>query len=269
MQQILTLLGRHGAAVVFVIAFLEQIGAPTPAIPVFIVAGAWSARDASSFLWLLSLIVAGSMIADTIWFFLGRKQGYRILGLLCRISLSPDSCVRKTEDFFERWGFRSLLFAKFVPGFSLIAPPLAGALPGASYARFFFYDVIGALTWGVSSLTVGVVFRGAINPILEGLGELGDWALIVIGGLLALYLSWKWIERHRFIRKLRLARITVDDLRQRMHGGEPPVVLDVRSESAQKREPHRIPGALLVQPEMFDEVLADVATHREIILYCT
>ena len=269
MNEILSLLERFGPAIVLVAAFLEQIGAPVPAIPVLIVAGAVAATHQQPLVPLLGLAFAGALIADTIWFLLGRRFGFRALGFLCRISLSPDSCVRQTESFFERWGLTSLMFAKFIPGFSIIAPPLAGSLPRASYWKFLLFDGIGALIWAGSSLLVGVIFHDAIDRILDALASLGGWALLFLTSALALFIVWKWWERRRFYQFLRTARISVSELRQRMESGEPVMILDVRTHSQQKRDPRRIPSALSINAEEMDEALPGIDRAGEIVLYCT
>ena len=269
MSEILALLARHGAAVVFVFAFLEQIGAPVPAIPVLIVAGAVAAAEGSSIAWLVFLAVAGALIADSIWFLLGRRYGSRVLGLLCRISLSPDTCVRQTETFFDRWGFPSLLFAKFVPGFSVVAPPLAGALPGATYGRFLLWDSAGALIWSGISIGVGILFHDAIEQVLQALADLGGPALLLLGIGLAAFIALKWWERRRLFRTLRMARISAMELHERMDAGAPLVVLDVRNAVAQRADPARIPGALMLSAEEIEERLAHLESDREIVLDCT
>lgn len=269
MQQILLLLGRHGAGVVFVIAFLEQIGAPVPAIPVIIVAGGVSAAAGHSILWLFSLAMAGALIADSLWYFLGRRYGYRVLGFLCRVSLSPDSCVRRTETFFTKWGFQSLLVAKFIPGFSIVAPPMAGTIRSSGYLRFILWDAAGAAIWAGSSLAVGVIFRHAIDRTLNALAELGTQALLLIFLLLALFVLFKWWERRRFFQFLRMARITPEALRERMATGPALVILDVRSAAAQAAEPGRVPGALMLDPDDLESRLEAIPRHEEIVLYCT
>src|SRR5689334_19342397 len=138
---------------------------------------------------MIAALVA-SLVADWIWFLLGRFYGYRILRTLCRISLSPDSCVRDTEANFERWGMKSLLVAKFIPGFSTVAPPLAGAT-GHSTIQFLFYDAIGALLWAGASVAAGRVFHHAIDQILSRIEALGGWAGVLIGGAVALWILVK------------------------------------------------------------------------------
>lgn len=269
MNEILDLLTRHGRSIVFVIAFLEQIGAPVPAIPVLVVAGALAANAGEGILPLLALAVAGALLADLIWFFLGRRYGYRVLGVLCRISLSPDSCVRQTDAFFEQWGFLSLVVAKFIPGFSIVAPPLAGALPRATVARFVLYDGIGAIVWAGISLAAGVVFREAIERVLEALTDLGGWAGVLLAAAFLLFVLFKWWERRRLYRTLRMARISVGELRERMSGDVPLVILDVRSGTAQTADPRRIPGALVLLAEELEQRLGTIDNHAEIVLYCT
>lgn len=268
MSEILSLLTRHGAAVVFAVAFLEQIGAPVTAIPVIIVAGAVAATTGGSFGYLLGLAVAGALIADLIWFFIGRRYGARVLGLLCRISLSPDSCVRQTESFFDRWGLQSLVFSKFVPGFSLIAPPVAGAMR-TRFASFLLYDTIGALVWAGASLVLGYLFRNAIDRVLDALERLGGWALVLLASAVVLFVAWRWHQRRRFLKSLRLARISVDELRARMREDETLVIVDVRTETAQSLVPARIPGARTASSDTIEEALRDVDRGREIVLYCT
>src|SRR3982751_1334289 len=158
MVRLFDLVIRHGIPLVFFNVMLEQLGVPLPAVPTLIVAGALSRMGRISSTNVLIASVVASLIADWIWFMLGRRYGYRILKTLCRISLSPDSCVRDTEARFERWGLKSLLFAKFVPGFSTVAPPLAGAGKRSTLA-FLIYDAIGALLWAGSGVALGRAFH--------------------------------------------------------------------------------------------------------------
>src|SRR5262252_4919005 len=218
----------YGLPLVFVIVLLEQLGAPIPAIPVLVVAGALSMdRDFSAWQVLLVAIVA-SLIADGVWFLLGRSQGHRILKTLCRISLSPDSCVRQTESVFERWGMPSLLVAKFIPGFSTVAPPMAGATK-AGVDEFLLYDTGGALLWAGAGVAAGMIFHRAIDRALSSLASFGSAAFVVLGAGLVAFVAVKWWQRRRFYKVLRMARISVDDLHTLIDEGLNPVVLDVRT----------------------------------------
>lgn len=269
MDEITALLTRYGPLVVLAVSFLEQVGAPVPAIPVLMVAAALSISDVPSFFQLLALSVAGALAGDLLWYSLGSRYGYRVLAVLCRISLSPDSCVRNTETFFERWGLISLTFAKFIPGYSIVAPPLAGASHRTTFGRFLFFDLIGATLWAATALLLGVTFGGAIGKTLSELEELGGWALLLIGAALALFILVKWWQRRRFYRELRMARISPAELRDRLTRNHTTVILDARSPSEQRRDPRTIPGALLLDPDAPDAVLKGIASESEIVLYCT
>src|SRR3954466_3493672 len=219
---------QYGIPLIFINVLLEQLGAPVPAVPALIVAGALSRDGKMSSTNILLAALAASLIADYMWFLLGRRYGYRILRTLCRISLSPDSCVRETEANFERWGMKSLLFAKFIPGFSTVAPPLAGAMK-ASTLEFLIYDAIGAFLWAGAAVAGGRAFHHAIEKLLQRLEDLGWWSVVFVASLIALIVLMKWWQRRNFYRKLRVARVTVDDLKAMLDRGESPIVLDVRT----------------------------------------
>lgn len=266
MDEILTRLARHGLWIVFGNVFLEQIGAPIPALPTLIVAGALAADGRIGLVPLLAAAMSASILADTIWYLIGRWQGHRVLRLVCKVSLSPDSCVRRTEDLFERRGMLSLVFAKFIPGYNTVAPPLAGAM-GTSLPTFLLWGGLGGLLWIVFALTLGWVFHGAVDRALAWLSTLGLWAAIVVGAALALLIGFKAWERRRLRRLLALARITVDELRDRIDSGEAPVIVDVRTRRAHGAG--HIPGALRMALEEMDEKLSDLPRDREVVLYCT
>ena len=268
MKTLVSLLLAHGTSLVFVNVLLEQLGLPVPAVPTLVVAGALAADGHLSFAMLLLAAFVPTVAADSLWFLLGRRYGQRILKALCRVSLSPDTCVRQTEGVFEKYGLASLLFAKFVPGYSTVAPPLAGAA-GTPYPRFLLFTSGGTLLWAGSGLLLGLVFHGAVDRVLAFLSSLGGWAFVVLAGGLLLYIAFKWHQRRRFYRFLRMARIRVHDLRNLMDAGEAPVVVDVRSRAARQRDPRRIPGARTIDLEDLDAQIALLPADREIVLYCT
>ena len=259
---------RYGVSLVFVNVFAEQLGAPIPAVPALVIAGALTRSGRMSSTHVLIAAVIASLIADFIWYELGRRYGYRILRLLCRISLSPDSCVRDTEARFERWGLKSLLIAKFIPGFSTVAPPLAGAAR-QSRIRFLIYDGIGALLWAGSAVALGRLFFRAIDRVLIALENLGYWAVVVVACVLAIVIVMKWMQRTQFLKQLRLARIAPTELKTLIDSGATPVVLDVRTQSALKRDPRRIPTAIVAQADEIERHLRDFTSDTEIVLYCT
>ena len=268
MEQLTALLVQYGLFVVFANVFLEQAGAPVPAVPTLMVAGALAVGGGPSLTAIIGVAVVGSLLGDIIWYVAGRIYGMRVLQLLCRISISPDSCVRETETRFIRWGPVSLVIAKFVPGFSTVAPPLAGALR-VKCGRFLFYSGLGAALWAGLAAVAGALFYRQIDWLLGKLGEMGIYALIVVGIALALFVAVKWRERRRFFKALRMARISVDDLYRLMQEGADPVVVDVRSPTARELDPRRVPGAIPIDVHNLDAALARVPPDRDIIVYCT
>ncbi|HEX4965477.1 MAG TPA: VTT domain-containing protein [Thermoanaerobaculia bacterium] len=268
MESLIADLVRYGLLVVFANVFLEQIGAPIPALPTLIVAGALAAQGRMSLPALLGMALVAALLADTVWFLLGRWQGHRVLKTLCRLSLSPDSCVRGTEDMFERAGMPSLLYAKFIPGYSTVAPPLAGAT-GRSLGAFLLWDGFGTLLWIGSGVLLGGIFHRAIDKVLLYLETLGFWALVVLGVGLLLVIAVKWWQRKRVARLLHLARISVPELKRLLDAGEAPAIVDVRNRSSHLHDPRRIPGALRMTFDEIDEKLAELPRDREVVLYCT
>lgn len=268
MEHLTEFIVQYGLPLIFVLVLIEQLGVPIPALPVLVVAGALSVGHDLSAWAVIGVSVGGAAIADTLWYLLGRRRGRRILETLCRVSLSPDSCVRQTESLFERWGVPALVVAKFVPGFSTVAPPLAGTT-GVGLVRFLFYDLAGSALWAGAAVLGGVVFHRAVDRLLALFESFGSTALELLLGGLALVVLVKWYERRRFYRSLRMARISVDELRRAREEGRDPLVIDVRSVAARGSDPWRIAGALALDPEALDVGLAELAREREIILYCT
>jgi membrane protein DedA with SNARE-associated domain len=182
----------------------------------------------------------GSLLADVIWFYLGRHYGNRVLKLICRISLERDSCVRRTQDIFTRYGMRGVIAAKFIPGLSTLAPPMAGS-SGIGVARFFFFDGLGSLLYVACFVLGGVLFSHQLEQVLSALANLGHGALALVIALVALYIGYKYFQRRRLLIELRMARITVDELHRKLEAGENPFILDLRPSSELEQEPLLIP----------------------------
>jgi membrane protein DedA with SNARE-associated domain len=268
MEHLTALLVQYGLLLVFANVFLEQAGAPVPAVPTMLVAGALAVGGGPSVLMIVIVAVTGSMLGDLLWYIAGRVYGMRVLQLLCRISISPDSCVRQTETRFMQWGAPSLVFAKFIPGFSTVAPPLAGALR-IKLGPFLGYSAIGAALWSGLAAGAGMLFYRQIDWVLAKLGQMGIYALVLIAIALALFIAMKWRERRRFFKVLRMARVSVDELYKMMEEGHAPVVVDVRSASAREIDPRRVPGSIPVDIRNLDAHLAQLPPDRDIIVYCT
>jgi membrane protein DedA with SNARE-associated domain len=267
-NRLVALIVHHGTPLIWLNVFVEQLGIPIPAVPTLVIAGALSRDGKMSSTLVIAGSVIATVIADSIWFFLGRRLGNRVLSTLCRISLSPDSCVRDTEARFDRWGMPSLLFAKFVPGFSTIAPPLAGATSHGTL-EFLLYDTAGAFLWAAAAVAGGRIFHHAIDRVLAALENLGYWSVILVASLLVIVVLVKWWQRYLFLRKLRLARITPQQLLELIEAKRDPIIIDVRSEAARRRDPRHIPRALLIPSEQIQQNLTDVPRNQDVILYCT
>ena len=256
-----------GLSVVFLNVLLEQLGAPVPAIPTLIVAGALAADGRLPGAALCALAVSACLIGDSAWYLAGRVYGARVMKLLCQVSLTPDICVSQTQTSFERWGAKALVVAKFVPGLSMIAPPLAGATR-MRYLRFAGFSVLGSSLWVGTALLVGVLLKPQILPLLPRLAGVGGAGLAILLVLLGAYVGFKWWERRRFYAALEMARISVDELHAQMSGAAAPVIVDVRSPTAQGLELRRIPGALHVPMHEVERHMGELSRDREIILYC-
>jgi membrane protein DedA with SNARE-associated domain len=268
MQQLAAYVSKYGLSLIFANVLFEQLGLPIPAIPVLVVAGALAVERDLSVPRVLLVALLASLIADALWYALGKRHGFRILKTLCRVSLSPDGCVRQTTSIFEKWGLPSLVVAKFVPGFSTVAPPLAGAI-NARFVPFLLYDGAGALVWAGTGVAAGMAFHRAIDRGLQFLTGIGSGALVLLGVALALFIALKWWQRRRFYKMLRMARISPEELHRLMDEGHDPVILDVRTAGAHLADPRRIPGAKLLELPDIPEKLAGLPHDREIILYCT
>lgn len=261
-------LAEHKESLLFWTVLLEQIGLPIPAIPLLVAAGALVGQGKMSLAAALLLPVAASLPPDIIWYWLGRVRGGRVLGWLCRISLEPDSCVRKTENLFFLHGTRALLVAKFVPGLSTVAPPMAGIF-GMGLTRFLTYDLAGALIWAGLCVGAGHLFSDQLEMLIASLGDVGSRAVpIILLGLLA-YVGYKFIQRRRFLGQLRMAKMSVEELKARLDAGEPLAVIDVRHAREVQVDPDMIPGAIHIALEDIDRRHHEIPRDREVILYCS
>ena len=256
-----------GLTLIFLNVLLEQLGVPLPAIPTLVLAGALAANGKLPGYAVFAVAVAASLIGDTSWYLAGRAYGVRVMKLLCRISLTPDTCVSQTQATFERWGARALIVAKFIPGLSMIAPPLAGATR-MGFARFALFSAVGATLWIGTALIAGLLLKSQVARLLPRLSGIGGTVVVIVLVLLAGYIAFKWWERRRFYALLDMARIDVDQLYERMQGDTVPVIVDVRSPTARDLERRRIPGALHVPLQEVERHVGGLPRDREIILYC-
>lgn len=268
MQGTTEFLIRHGLPLIFAAVFVEQMGLPLPALPWLLAAGALSAVGEFNLALGLLVTVIACLLADAIWFYLGRFRGNQVLGLLCRISLEPDSCVRRTQNVFTKYGLPGVLVAKFVPGMSTVAPPVAG-MSKVSAGRFLFVDGIGSALYAGCLLGLGFFFNRQIDQILSAAGRIGGSALSLLVCLAVLFIAYKYWQRQRLLHELRMARITASELRQLLEAGQAPLVFDLRSSAAVEEDPVLIQGAVHVRAEEIESRLGELPKDRDIIVYCS
>jgi membrane protein DedA with SNARE-associated domain len=268
MNETLEFVAAHGYALIAFFVFIEQIGLPVPAMPVLMAGGALARAGRIDPLLALGISIVASSVADGLWYELGRRKGGAVLRLLCKISLEPDSCVRKSENGFARWGSGAVVVAKFMPGLNTVAPPMAGIVRMPRHVFHTLNAIGGFLHFGLF-LALGWVFGNQIGEIVEYFSTWGGSVGVVLGLALAAWIAWKWYERHKFLRDHRTARITVDELASRLGAGEQFSIIDLRHAMDFEADPEMIPGALHIPVEHIERRVGEIPRDREIILYCT
>lgn len=230
---------HYGLLAVALAVLLEQLGAPLPSTPVLLLAGVESASREGFAARAFAVATLAALVANGLWFWAGRQLGRRVLSALCVISISPDSCVRQNEASFARRGVLTLVIAKFVPGLSILAPPLAGAL-GMPARRFLGWNLLGSALWAGTAIAVGRVFHEQIDALLHALSRLGGVALALAGVVLLAYLGWR-LWRRAVVRRemLRFERLDPAEVQALLQRGCDVVLVDVRGMPLGSR----IPGA--------------------------
>ncbi len=258
---------EYGLIGVFAVVLVQQLGAPIPATPVLMLAGAHAAADPLYGVYAWGLAILASALGSLPWFWAGQRYGYRVLKLVCRISLSQDSCVRQTENLFQRYGAAALVAAKFVPGLARVGPPLAGTFRFGAGGFLLFYGAGNAL-WAGAGLVAGLVLHDEIGWLIDWLALYSGHALLIVIVAVALYVAWRWLARRRFLESLRATRIGVAELNDMIRRGEAPVVLDVRSRTHRSLDPRMIPGARPVDLEELEAALPQLPSGRDVVVYC-
>jgi len=256
----------HGYALLFLWVLAEQGALPIPSIPLLVAAGALAHLGRMNAAAALACCLAGALTADCVWFYFGRHRGKRVLRFLCRVSLSPDSCVRTTERAFLKYGLKTLLIAKFIPGLNTVAAPLAGD-SGVSLLRFLAVDTLGIVVWSTAYIGVGYIFADQLELALTYIERLGSGLVMLAVGSLAAWILWKFIQRRRFLNQLKVARITPEELRVRIDAGEDLYIVDLRSKL--QSDSSSLPGAIRFSAEELTAQSSRIPRGREIILFCS
>jgi membrane protein DedA with SNARE-associated domain len=267
MNDLIQFVLSYGYWVVGLSVFLEQLGIPLPAVPVLLTVGAFSRTGEFSFAWVLLFAFAGSIVADLIWFQLGRNYGRSVVNLVCRVSMEPDTCMRRAENAFTRFGGWAVTFGKFVPGLNAAAVTMAGMLR-MSLPKFLGYDGVGVILWAGAYAGIGYIFSAQIERVIIFVSRLGNSVLAVAAVLVAAYLGRKYIQRQNFLKTLRTARITPEQLKQKLDDREEVLIVDLRHTLDYEQDGSRIPGALHLLPEEMQTRHREFPRNRDIVLYC-
>jgi membrane protein DedA with SNARE-associated domain/rhodanese-related sulfurtransferase len=262
------LLTQWGVPLVFGAVLLEQGGMPLPAAPLLVVAGALADAGEMRPEFILLAAFAACLVADHAWFLTGRRFGRRLLASICRLSLSPDTCVRKTDDLITRHGPPLLLVAKFIPGVSAVSIPTAAAM-GLSYRRFILYDSLGCLVWCGVYVGAGVIFSREITRLLDAMSWVGGGALGILLTLLVIYVAAKWLHRRRLRRLHRLVRISPHEIVKLLETEPGLVILDARSTLARTEDPRILPRSIFLDERRPSDVLSPDRRDQTIVTFCT
>jgi membrane protein DedA with SNARE-associated domain/rhodanese-related sulfurtransferase len=262
------LLLQHGYLFLFCYVFAVEAGVPVPADPLLLIMGALIGSHLYGFWASLALAATAALIADAMWFELGRTRGRSVLGFICRFSLEPDTCVRKTESLFARRGASALIFAKFVPGMGVVAMSLSGMIR-MRRSRFILFDTTGAFLWALTYLFAGFIFHRQVDAIIVGIGLLGRRAGLVTAVLIGGYLGFKYLQRWRFLREVRINRIAPEALDNMLANGTGVTIVDLRHPAEVEREGAKILGALLIRPGELSARSREIPKDQEVVLYCT
>jgi membrane protein DedA with SNARE-associated domain len=262
------LLGRYSVMILPALVVAEQVGVPLPAVPALLAVGALAAKGHASLPLALGAIVAVALPVDLLWHELGRRRGARVLSSLCRLTLEPDSCVRRTENLFLRHGVRAMLAAKFLPGLTTVMPPLAGVF-GVPRLQFALYEVAGVVLWAGFWAGLGYAFSDAIEVAIVRATALGRALGLLVAVALAAYILFKYVRRSLFLRRLRIARISPENLRQKLETGEEVIILDLRTALDVVATPYAIPGARRITTDALDAHVSDIPLDRDLVVYCS
>ncbi len=264
----MTPFSSHPYVLLFLWILAEQLGLPLPSVPILLAAGAGARAGEISFPLAILLSLTASLVPDTCWYLLGRYKGVRVLNLLCRMSIEPDSCVTRTRLTFQKRGYLSILSARFIPGVGLLTPPLAGVLE-MPYLKFLAFDAMGTSLWATGYLLLGALLQSQINRTLIVLRRVGASFIFTALLIAAIYALYKWVDRVRFLRKMRIARIDPLEVLSRIENGEDFLIVDLRSDPDFRANPVLIPGALRISPLELEKRHLEISRYSEIALYCT
>jgi membrane protein DedA with SNARE-associated domain/rhodanese-related sulfurtransferase len=275
MNAIVQLLVKHGYSVLFASVFARQMCLPVPAILFLIAAGALAGSGRMTLAIALGLAIMACLLADMMWYEAGRRWGDKILHFIYGLALDPDAAARRSKETFLRHGPRTLMLAKFVVGLDAATPPLAG-LSGTSRLSFIAFDTVGAALWSGAYAGLGYVLGKDLDRAAAYAARLGTLSVVVVFAALAMYAGRKLVRWHRFVHEFRMARITPEELKEKLGAGEKIMIVDLhgRRSGARGHRHQSIPGAVCIDPHRLGR--RDSPNQRtpiprdcEVVLYCT
>jgi membrane protein DedA with SNARE-associated domain len=267
MNEVAQFLIERGYVVLFLWVLLAQLGVPIPIVPMLLAGGALAGVGKLNAALVLGIAFFAALLSDQFWYQVGLRRGSRVLPFLCRIALDPESCVRQTKGIYSRYGPRSLLFAKFIPGVATVASPLAGIFH-LHPLRFLLFDGLGTLLWVGILIFLGYRFGNELKDLTLRTSGLGPWVGIIIPVGLGTYAVWKYLHRKRLLQRLAIARVTPEEVKQRLDKGEDLLILDLRHAVEYEAEPQTIAGAIRLSIEELEKNHHKIPRDREIVLFC-
>ncbi|MGY4539533.1 membrane protein DedA with SNARE-associated domain/rhodanese-related sulfurtransferase [Mucilaginibacter sp. UYNi724] len=267
MNTLIELVQAYGLWIIFLITLLQSVGLPLPAFAILIVTAAVTPPHTLNIIALALTAIFGTLTGDIILYFAGKKLGTSVLGKLCRISLSPDSCVKSSGDIFNRYGPPALTVVKFVPGLSTLAPVVAGVY-AMSLSSFIGYSIIAGAIYSIAAVSLGMLFRHEISSLITTLTKFGKFGVVIVIVLFVIYLLAKWLQRYLLIRQFKTDRVTVNDLLDLIQKRANPVIFDARPADQRTRNGF-IPGSISISDNNLIEIANLYSEHEEIIVYCS
>src|SRR6185437_1849173 len=259
---------KYGYSILFLWVLVEQLGAPIPSIPLLLAAGTLTATHQMNVWLVLLAVLLGSLISDSAWYWMGKRYGGAVIKLLCRLSMESNTCVRRTERFFEKRGASALLIAKFIPGLGTVAPPIAGQT-GMKFGLFAMYDGAGVLLWAVTFTLGGRFFGEVLRLHPNAMAWVERFGFVLFVALLLGCFVWRFFRQRAFLRELRMARLEPRELKEMLDRDQPVYIVDLRHPLDYLPDPRTLPGAVLMSPDNLVAHCAEIPRDRDVVLFCT
>ncbi len=259
---------KYGYWILFLWVLIEQLGAPIPSVPILLTAGTLTATHKLSLSLVLLAVVLGSLISDSLWYLMGKKYGGVVVKLICRLSMESNTCVRKTEAYFSKRGAGALIVAKFIPGLSSVAAPIAGQT-GMEYRLFAVYDTAGILLWALAFTLSGRFFGDFLKHHPNAFDWVARFGFLLFALLLLAFFIYRFFRQRAFIREIRLARVDPRELKEMMDHDQPVYIVDLRHPLDYLPDPRTLPGAILLSPDKLVQHCSEIPRDRDVVLFCT